>query len=221
MQGGCGRRKHAGAKRMQVRAWVWVLRARGVGPVDSMSAAVARRGRRGGSRREGAGEGPRPRPATKAVTHRRSSDSTRSEHTWLVFGLGLGDLIVRIGLQACIATTRPNHWTWSTWGQSDCRTGCACSAHLSEQGCARPKPVEGCRRSACWSSFWSHLPGAAEGKLTEAPTSWLERKPIGPLRVAGSIGTKEKRMRPQDSATRAYRGRVGFASEHSTLAPRQ
>ena len=29
MQGGCGRRKHAGAKRMQVRAWVWVLRARG------------------------------------------------------------------------------------------------------------------------------------------------------------------------------------------------
>ena len=44
---------------------------------------------------------------------------------------------------------------------------------------------------------------------------------LSPLRVAGSIGTKEKRRRPQDSATRAYRGRVGFASEHSTLAPRQ
>ena len=34
--------------------------------------------------------------ATKAVMHRRSSDSTRSAHTWLGFGLGLGDLIVRI-----------------------------------------------------------------------------------------------------------------------------
>ena len=44
----------------------------------------------GGSRREGAGESPRLRPATKAVTHRRSSDSTRCAHTWLGFGLGLG-----------------------------------------------------------------------------------------------------------------------------------
>ena len=200
---------------------MWVLRARGGGPADSMSAAVARRGRRGGSRREGAGEGPRPRPATKAVTHRRSSDSTRSAHTWLVFGLGLGDLIVRIGLQACIATTRPNHWTWSTWGQSDCRAGCACSAHLSEQGCARPKPVEGAAGQRVGVRFGGHLPGVVEGKVREAPTSWIECEPIGPLRVAGSIGTKEKRMRPQDSATRAYRGRVGFASEHSTLAPRQ
>ena len=214
MQGGCGRRKHAGAKRMQVRAWVWVLRARGVGPVDSMSAAVARRGRRGGSRREGAGEGPRPRPATKAVTHRRSSDSTRSAHTWLVFGLGLGDLIVRIGLQACIATTRPNHWTWSTWGQSDCRTGCACSAHLSEQGCARPKPVEGAAGQRIGVRFGLTCQVRPNGSEVHTAALWHERKRAGQTRVAASIETVACSMSPTDSAMCATRGRVGLHPNH-------
>ena len=61
-------RKHAGTKCMRARAWAtWVLRACGGGPADSMSAFCLVEGRRGGSRRKGAGKGPRPRPATTPV----------------------------------------------------------------------------------------------------------------------------------------------------------
>ena len=58
----CGYKVHAGAGVGDVG----VTRVWG-GPADSMSAFCLFEGRRGGSRRKGAGEGPRPRPATKAV----------------------------------------------------------------------------------------------------------------------------------------------------------
>jgi len=73
MCSGEGGSRHAQACRYNVHAGagvgVGVTRVGG-GPADSMSAAfcpVELEGRRGGSRREGAGEGPRPRPATKTV----------------------------------------------------------------------------------------------------------------------------------------------------------
>ena len=58
----CGYKVHAGAGVGDVG----VTRVWG-GPADSMSAFCLVEGRRGGSRRKGAGKGPRPRPATTPV----------------------------------------------------------------------------------------------------------------------------------------------------------
>jgi len=56
----CGYTVHAGVGVGVTRVWG--------GPADSMSAAFCPvEGRRGGSRRKGAGKGPRPRPAAKPV----------------------------------------------------------------------------------------------------------------------------------------------------------
>ena len=129
------------------------------------------------------GRGPSPSPSNQGRDTKTQLRFDAQRARLVRVRVRAREVIVRIGLQACIAITRPNHWTWLTWGQSDCRAGCACSAHLSEQECARPKPVEGAATlenywQIYWASYWNYTSKRFTGPVNPVTGSNVDTGPV-------------------------------------------